>query len=261
MTRILKSTALALLLAFNGAAIAAEGTLRVGASPGPYSDFLQEAAKRATAEGLDVKVTEFTEPTQINEATQAGDIDVNNFQHVPYMQKQNESRGYKIVALKPAFIAPGGVYSAKYKSVAEIPDGAKIGIPNDPANESRGLALLHKAGLIKLKDGASINASVRDIAENPKKFDIVLLDEIMLPRSLGDLGAAFVTLNKGVLAGLDPKSALLLEDKTSPWAIVWATRNDKVDDPRIKKFISIFESDAIKDYIIRRFNGTVIPAW
>jgi D-methionine transport system substrate-binding protein len=115
--------------------------------------------------------------------------------------------------------------------------------------------------LIKLKDPASISASVRDIAENPKNLDIVLLDEIMLPRSLSDLGAAFVTLNKGVLAGLDPKNAIMLEDKTSPWAIVWSARNDNVDDPQIKRFIAVFESDPIKNYIIQRFNGTVIPAW
>jgi len=151
-TRILQSLAAAVLITLSGASYAADGALRVGASPGPYADFLKEAAKKANAEGLKVEVTEFTEPTQINEATQAGDIDVNNFQHVPYMQKQNESRGYKIVALKPAFVAPGGLYSAKYKSLAEIPNGTKIGIPNDPANESRALALLHKSGLIKLKD-------------------------------------------------------------------------------------------------------------
>lgn len=259
--RILHSVAAAVLMALSSVSYAADGALRVGASPGPFADFLKEAAKKANAEGFKVEVTEFTEPTQINEATQAGDIDVSNFQHVPYMQRQNESRGYKIVAIKPAYVAPGGIYSAKYKSIAEIPNGAKIGIPNDPANESRALSLLQKAGLIKLKDPASISASVRDIAENPKNLDIVLLDEIMLPRSLGDLGAAFVTLNKGVLAGLDPKNAIMLEDKTSPWAIVWSARNDKADDPQIKRFIAVFESDPVKNYIIQRFNGTVIPAW
>ena len=259
--RILQSVAAAVMVVLSTASFAADGALRVGASPGPFADFLKEAAKKANAEGFKVEVTEFTEPTQINEATQAGDIDVSNFQHAPYMQRQNESRGYKIVAIKPAYIAPGGVYSEKYKTLAEIPNGAKIGIPNDPANESRALALLQRAGLIKLTDPASISASVRDIAENPRKLDFVLLDEIMLPRSLNDLGAAFVTLNKGVLAGLDPKNAILLEDKTSPWAIIWSTREDKVDDPRIKRFIAIFETDQIKNYILQRFNSTVIPAW
>jgi len=259
--RVLQSVAAAVMVVLGTASFAADGALRVGASPGPFADFLKEAAKKANAEGFKVEVTEFTEPTQINEATQAGDIDVSNFQHVPYMQRQNESRGYKIVAIKPAYIAPGGVYSDKYKSIAEIPTGAKIGIPNDPANEARALALLQRAELIKLKDPASINASVRDIVENPKELDFVLLDEIMLPRSLNDLGAAFVTLNKGVLAGLDPKNAILLEDKTSPWAIIWSAREDKVDDPRIKRFIATFESDEIKNYILQRFNATVIPAW
>ncbi|WP_262273325.1 MetQ/NlpA family ABC transporter substrate-binding protein [Microvirga yunnanensis] len=257
----LRTVTAALMIGLSSLCYASDTALRVGASPGPFADFLKEAAKKANGEGFKVEVTEFTEPTQINEATQAGDIDVSNFQHVPYMQRQNESRGYKISAIKPAYVAPGGIYSAKYKSLAEIPNGAKIGIPNDPANESRALALLQKAGLIKLKDPASISASVRDVAENPKNLDIILLDEIMLPRSLSDLGAAFVTLNKGVLAGLDPKNAIMLEDKTSPWAIVWSARNDKVDDPQIKRFIAVFESEPIKNYIVQRFNGTVIPAW
>jgi D-methionine transport system substrate-binding protein len=136
-TSLLRSVTTALLIALSSVSYATEGALRVGASPGPFADFLKEAAKKASEEGFKVEVTEFTEPTQINEATQAGDIDVSNFQHVPYMQRQNESRGYKIVAIKPAYIAPGGIYSAKYKSLAVIPNGAKIGIPNDPANESR----------------------------------------------------------------------------------------------------------------------------
>ncbi|GGF06342.1 methionine ABC transporter substrate-binding protein [Aliidongia dinghuensis] len=244
-----------------GTVWAADTPLRVGASPGPYADFLHEAAKLAEAQGFPVKVIEFTEPTQIDEATQAGDIDLNDFQHVAYMEAQNASRGYKIVSLKPCFVAPAGIYSAKYKAVADFPPGAKIGIPNDPANEARALVLLEKAGLIKLRAGAALHAELEDIAENPKRFNIVLLDEIQVPRVLDDLGAGVVTLNKGVLAGLDPKSALMLEDKGSQWAIVWAARADKQSDPRIKRFIGIFESQPIKDYILAKFGGTVIPAW
>ncbi|PKU22668.1 MetQ/NlpA family ABC transporter substrate-binding protein [Telmatospirillum siberiense] len=249
------------LIACGTSAHAAEQPLRVGASPGPFSDFLQEAAKLANAQGFPVQVTEFTEPTQINEATQAGDIDVSNFQHVPYMQRQNESRKYDIVSIKPSFVAPAGVYSARYKSIAEIPAGAKIGIPNDPANEARALVLLQREGLITLRDPQSLTAGVADIVENPRRLDILLLDEVQLPRVLTDLGAGVVTLNKGVLAGLNPKTALALEDKTSQWAIVWSARADRKDDPRIRRFIEIFESDAIKTLILTRFNGTVIPAW
>ena len=260
-TSLTKKILFTAALAISANVFAADAPLRVGASPGPFSDFLQEAAKIANAQGFPVKVIEFTEPTQINEATQAGDIDLNNFQHVPYMQKQNESRGYKIVSIKPTYVAPAGIYSAKHKSLAAFPQGAKIGIPNDPANEARALFLLQKAGLIKLKADANTNAGVADIAENPKKLNIVLLDEVQLPRVLVDIDAGVITLNKGVLAGLNPKDALLLEDKTSQWAIIWAARADRKDDPRIARFIKIFESEQIKQFIIKKFNGTVIPAW
>jgi D-methionine transport system substrate-binding protein len=238
-----------------------DAPLRVGASPGPYSDFLQEAAKIAKKQGIEVKVIEFTEPTQINEATQAGDIDLNNFQHVPYMEKQNASRGYKIAAIKPSYIAPAGIYSSKYKSLDSIPKGARIGIPNDPSNEARALVLLQKSGLIKLKPSANLNAGVADVAENPKQFKFVLLDEVQLPRVLVDLDAGVINLNKGVLAGLHPKDALVLEDKDSQWAIIWAARADKKDDPRIKQFIKIYESDEMKKIILAKFNNTIIPAW
>ncbi|PUA20071.1 MetQ/NlpA family ABC transporter substrate-binding protein [Glaciimonas sp. PCH181] len=259
---LLRKTLIVAALAFSVSIVhAADAPLRVGASPGPFSDFLQEAAKLANAQGFPVKVIEFTEPTQINEATQSGDIDLNNFQHVPYMEKQNASRGYKIVSIKPSFVAPAGIYSVKHTSIQSFPQGAKIGIPNDPANEARALYLLQKAGLIKLKLNTGLNASVTDIAENPKKLKIVLLDEVQLPRVLTDIDAGVITLNKGVLAGLNPKDALLLEDKTSQWAIIWAARADRKDDPRIQRFIKIFESDSVKQFIISKFNGAVIPAW
>lgn len=250
-----------LSLACVAPAIAADAPLRVGASPGPYSDFLQEAAKIANAQGFPVKVIEFTEPTQINEATQAGDIDLNNFQHVPYMLRQNEARGYKIAAIKPSYVAPAGIYSAKVKSLDALPKGATIAITNDPSNEARALFLLQKAGLIKLRSSSGIDVGVADISENPKNFKIVLLDEIQVPRVLPDVDAGVVNLNKGVLAGLNPKDALLLEDKGSQWAIIWAARADHKDDPRIARFIKIFESDKIKQLILAKFNGTVIPSW
>lgn len=263
LLRVVKKNLLcvALSLASVAPAFAADAPLRVGASPGPYSDFLQEAAKIANAEGFPVKVIEFTEPTQINEATQAGDIDLNNFQHVPYMLRQNESRGYKIVAIKPSYVAPAGIYSTKVKSLDRLPNGARIAITNDPANEARALFLLQKAGLIKLKTSSGINVGLTDISENPKQLKIVLLDEVQVPRVLVDVDAGVVNLNKGVLAGLNPKDALLLEDKTSQWAIIWAARADRKDDPRIARFIKIFESDKIKQMILAKFNGTVIPSW
>lgn len=238
-----------------------DAPLRVGADSGPYAEFLQEAARLARLQGMQVKVTEFTEPTHINEATNSGDIDLNNFQHVPYMQKQNEARGYKIVAIKPSYVAPAGIYSTRHKSLASLPQGAKIGIPNDPSNEARSLFLLQSAGLIKLKPNTTINAGLSDIADNPKQFKFIELDAGQIPRVLADLDLGVINLGRGALVGLYPKDALALEGKGSQWAIIWATRADKVNDPRIKRFIQIYESDDMKKFISAKTGNTIVPLW
>ena len=136
---------------------------------------------------------------------------------------------------------------------------AEPAIPNDPSNGARGLFLLAKAGLITLKDGVDVSATVVDVVGNPKKLKIVELDAAQLPRSLDDVAAATVTLNYAVLSGLDPKSALLLEDETSKWALVWATRRNNADDPRIRRYIDIYRSQPVKAFIAERFKGTILP--
>jgi D-methionine transport system substrate-binding protein len=238
-----------------------DAPLRVGTASGPYTDFMHEAVKIAKKQGLQVKVVEFTEPTHINEATQTGDIDLNNFQHVPYMDKQNAARGYKIVAIKPSYLSPAGVYAPKYKTLKDLPNGASIGLPNDPSNEARSLYLLQQAGLIKLKANAGVNAGIPDVAENPKKFKFVELDAGQLPRAVQDLDAAVINLSRGILAGLKPEDAKALEDHTSQWAIIWAARADKKDDPRIKQFIKIYESDEMKQVIRTKSSGSILPLW
>lgn len=235
--------------------------LRVGTASGPYTDFMHEAAKIAKQQGLQVKVVEFTEPTHINEATQTGDIDLNNFQHVPYMEKQNAARGYKIVAIKPSYLSPAGIYAPKYASLKDLPNGASIGLPNDPSNEARSLYLLQQAGLITLKANAGVNAGIADITGNPRKLKFIELDAGQLPRAVQDLDAAVINLSRGILAGLKPEDAKALEDRTSQWAIIWAARADKKEDPRIRQFIQIYESDAMKQVIRTKSSGSVLPLW
>lgn len=242
-------------------AIAQDKPLKIGVSSGPYGDILRETAKLAAKEGLQAEIIEFTEWTQINEALQLGDIDANNFQHVPYLDNQKKQRGYKIVPLVPSIVVPTGLYSAKAATVDAIPAGAKIGIPNDPTNSARALFLLQQAGLIKLKPGADIAATPADIVENPKKISLIELDAAQLPRSLNDLGAAVITLNYAVLAKLDPKKALALEGAESRWTLVWAVREDRKDDPRIRRFVELYRSPEIKAFIQTKFDGTILPTW
>ena len=258
MKRILIAAAAGLLAIT--AAQAAE-PLKVGVSAGPYGEILSFAAGLAAKEGIEIKIIEFSDYNTPDAALAQGDLDANNFQHLPFLQNQIAKRGYDIVAGPTSIVVPLGLYSKKLATLADLPDGATVAIPNDPTNGARGLFLLSKAGLITLKDGVDVSATVLDVVGNPKKLKIVELDAAQLPRSLDDVAAATVTLNYAVLSGLDPKSALLLEDEKSKWALVWATRRDNQNDPRIKRYIDIYRSQPVKAFIETRFNGTILPTW
>ncbi|KZD07392.1 MetQ/NlpA family ABC transporter substrate-binding protein [Oceanibaculum pacificum] len=244
-----------------GNAQAADKPLTVGVSSGPYGDILREAARLAEKEGLKAEIIEFTDWNQPNAALDAGEIDLNNFQHRPYLANQIKARGYKLVALDASIVVPGGIFSAKVKGFDALPKGAKLGIPNDPTNAARALFLFQEAGVIKLKPGAGSTATALDIAENPKNVTFVELDAAQLPRSLSDLDASFVSNNYAHLAGLKLKDALITETKNSEWTLVFASREDRKDDPRIKKFISIYRSEPVKKFIEDKFKGSILPTW
>ncbi|UJX44452.1 MetQ/NlpA family ABC transporter substrate-binding protein [Xanthobacter sp. YC-JY1] len=249
----------------NAQAPAADKPLKIGVSAGPYGDILREAAKLSAEQGVKAEIIEFTDWNQPNAALQAGDIDLNNFQNRPYLANQVKTRGYTIVALDESILVPAGLYSKKYTSFADIPAGSKIAIPNDPTNGGRALLLFQKAGLIKLKPGSGLYASVLDVVDNPKNLKIVEIDAAQLPRSLDDVAAAFVSSNYAYLAGLQLKSALLaettLEEAKPYFTLVFAVREDRKDDPRIAKFIAVYRSQPVKDFTLAKFNGSLIPTW
>ncbi|HYD30814.1 MAG TPA: MetQ/NlpA family ABC transporter substrate-binding protein [Azospirillaceae bacterium] len=234
--------------------------LKVGVSAGPYGEILEFAGKIAAKEGIEVKVIEFTDWNMPNEALARGDIDANNFQHQPYLDNQVKQRGYDLVSVAKSVVVPMGVYSSKAETLTAIKEGSTIAIPNDPTNGARALFLLQNAGLIKLKSD-DIKTSIADIAENPKKLKFVELDAAQLPRSLDDVTAAVITLNYAVLAKLDPKKALLLEDEGSKWHLVWAVRKGREADARINRFIEIYRSPEVKQFVQTRFEGSIVPTW
>ncbi|PWC43091.1 MetQ/NlpA family ABC transporter substrate-binding protein [Azospirillum sp. TSO22-1] len=234
--------------------------LKLGVSAGPYGEILDFTAKLAAKEGLEAKVIEFTDWNMPNAALQAGDIDANNFQHQPFLDNQIKQRGYDIVSVAKSVVVPMGLYSKKAKAVAEVKNGATISIPNDPTNAARALVLLSDVGLITLKSTGP-TTSLIDIATNPKNLKFAELDAAQLPRSLDDVDASVITLNYAVLAGLDPKAALKLEDDQSKWHLVWAVRKDRQDDPAIKRFIELYRSPEVRQFILTRFNGTIVPTW
>ncbi|MCW2248204.1 D-methionine transport system substrate-binding protein [Azospirillum fermentarium] len=241
--------------------VADAAALKIGVSAGPYGEILDAAAKIAAREGLEAKVIEFTDWNMPNAALQAGDIDANNFQHQPFLDNQVKQRGYDIVSVAKSVVVPMGLYAKALKSIADIREGGSVSIPNDPTNGARALALLANVGLLSLKGDGGPGTTIADITENRKKIKIVELDAAQLPRSLDDVDASVITLNYAVLAGLEPKTALKLEDDQSKWHLVWAVRKDRQDDPAIRRFIEIYRSPEVRQFILTRFNGSIIPTW
>jgi D-methionine transport system substrate-binding protein len=248
-------------LAF-GAATARAETLKIGVSAGPYAEILEFAGKiYKEKEGIDIKVVEFSDYTLPNAALAQGDIDFNNFQHKPYLDNQVKNRGFNLVAVEKSIIVPLGLYSKKLGKLSEVKEGAQVAIPNDPSNGSRALLLLQQAGLIKVDPAKGIAATVADIVDNPRKLKFKEIDAAQLPRSLDDTDFSAVTLNYAVSGGLDPKKALLLEDINTPWNLWFVTQESRKADPKILKYIAVYRSPEVKDFIAKRFDGTILPTW
>ncbi|MGA5004611.1 MetQ/NlpA family ABC transporter substrate-binding protein [Streptomyces koyangensis] len=241
----------------------AEGPLVVGATPTPAGEILEYVKKNLAKDaGLDLDIKEFTDYVLPNTALQEGTLDANLYQHKPYLDEFNQSKGTELVALDEVYLPPTGVYSEKVKDVADLRKGATVAVPNDVTNEGRALNLLAEEGLIELKKGAGADASPSDIAKNPKNITIKELDPAQLPRSLSDVDAAAINNNFALDAGLDPrKDAILLEkSEDNPYNNVLAVKKGNENDPRVKKLAELLTSPEVKKFIEDTYKGSVIPA-
>jgi len=232
--------------------------LKVGVTAGPHAIIMEKVKELAKAEGIDIQVIEFNDFILPNVALNDKELDINSYQHQPFLDEQIKSRGYKIKAAGKTVLMPLGIYSNRIKKLADLKDNSKIAIPSDPTNGGRALKLLEKEGLIKLKPVD--NPTILDITDNPKKLTILEIDAPQLPRTLDDVDAAVINTDWVLLAGLDPKTALAIEDKNSPYANVFAIREDE-NRPEVEKLIKIYQSDPIKTFILEKFKGAILPAW
>lgn len=237
--------------------------LRVGTISGPETELMQVAAQVAKQRyGLKVKIIEFSDYAIPNVALSEGSLDANMFQHDPYLQNTIKQRHFAIVAAAKTFVYPMGIYSKKFKSFNDIPDGAVVVIPNDPTNEARALLLLQKARLITLKPGDDENATLQSIQTNLKQLKIKEMDAAELPRALDDAALAVINTNYAVPAGLTPDhDALLLEDKDSPYANLLVVRAADVNNPKIKELIEALHSKEVQQKADELFHGQALAAW
>ena len=248
--------------AFAAAGSASAETIKVGVTAGPHAQILEQVKPVAAKQGLDIQIIEFTDYVIPNQALAAGDLQANSFQHEPYLDNQVKDRGYELVNVGKTVVYPMGVYSKKVKALTELKDGAKVAVPNDPTNGGRALLLLQAQGLLKLRDGAGLKASPLDIKENPKKLQILELDAAQLPRSLDDVDAAAVNTNFALEAGLDPnKDTIAKESADSPYVNIIAVRKVDKDKPWVATFVNAYHTPEVKQFILDKFKGAVVPGW
>ena len=236
--------------------------IKIGATAGPHAEVVEAVAKEAEKQGIHIKVVDFSYYITPDKALSDGDIDLVSYQHKPFLDNFNKQNGTDLVPIGNTIFMRMGIYSDKYKSVDALPDGAVIAIPNDPTNGGRGLALLQRAGLLKLKEGVGFKATPADVVDNPKHFQFKEIEAAQLPRSLGDVDAAVITMNYVMSAGLNVKEqGIFLEPKDEPLAVmVLAVRAQDKDNPTYKKIAEIFHSDGVKKFIADKYNGTIEPA-
>ncbi|MDX7952613.1 MetQ/NlpA family ABC transporter substrate-binding protein [Lichenihabitans sp. Uapishka_5] len=231
-------------------------TLKIGVLPGVYADSVNAAVADAAAQSIDLKVIEFSDWTTPNIALQAGDIDVNYFQHRPFLDNAIKAGGFDLTDAGIGVLANIGLYSLKHKSFAAIPENGSVAIASDPVNQGRCLVLMQTAGLIKLKDGVGIGGTIDDIVANPKHLRFSEVDGPQLARVATDVDLAFGYPHYIVAAhAFDPSSGLLysgVSDKQ--FAILFAVRKNRVHDPLIAKFVAIYQaSPAVKASIAKAF--------
>jgi D-methionine transport system substrate-binding protein len=237
-------------------------TVKVGATAGPQAQILEAVKPIAAKNGLDIQIVEFTDYAVPNAALDAGDLQANSFQNQPYLDNQKADRGYKIEAVGLTVNFPMGVYSKKYKNWDALPAGATLSMPNDPTNRGRVLLLLQDKGIVKLKPGAGLKPTVADIVENPRKLKIVELDAAQTARSLDDVDAAAINTNYATLAGLDPvKDAILREDPKGPYTNLIAVRTVDKDKPWVKLLVDSYHAPEVREFVLTKFKGAVLPAW
>lgn len=239
-----------------------ETTIKVGATPVPHAKFLELIKDDLKEEGINLEIVEFNDYLTPNLSLEDGSIDANFFQHEPYLIDNCETQNLDLVSIGAVHIEPLALYSDKYDSIDQIPDGGEILIPNDPTNGARALLLLDKHGLIKLADPTDIKATEKDIVENPHNFKFTALEAAAIPSSYKDGDAAIINSNFALTVDLVPtRDGLIIEDKDNPFANIVAVRKEDENKEELQKLLKALQSDKIKNYIEEEYKGEIIPAF
>ena len=253
-------TAIAVVAAFSSAAQAE--TLNVAATAVPHAEILEFVKPALAKDGVELNVKVFTDYVQPNVQVAEKRLDANFFQHQPYLDEFNKSRGTELTSVAGVHVEPFGAYSSTIKDLKDLPQGANVVIPNDATNGGRALLLLQKAGIITLKDASNILATPKDIAENPKAIKVRELEAATLPRVLTQVDLALINTNYALEAKLNPtEDALIIEGSDSPYVNILVARPDNQDSAAMQKLAKALNSPEVKAFILEKYQGAVVPAF
>ena len=237
--------------------------LKVGATAVPHAEILEQIKPELAKEGVDLQIIEFNDYVQPNEVVESGDFDANYFQHIPYLESFNEEKGTHLVNAGGIHYEPFGIYPGTKSSLDDLAEGDTIAVPNDTTNEARALLLLQDNGLIKLKDGAGLTATVNDIAENPHNIKIVELEAAQVARVTGETAFVVLNGNYALQAGYSVKKDELAYEASDSEAAktyvnIIAVKEGNEDSDAIKALVKVLKSDDIKKFIDEKYDGAVI---
>ncbi|MBR6328438.1 MAG: MetQ/NlpA family ABC transporter substrate-binding protein [Lachnospiraceae bacterium] len=243
---------------------ASGGVITVAASPTPHAIILEHVKDKLAEQGWELKITEFEDYVQPNNVVESGEFTANYFQHVPYLNDFNAEHGTHLVSVKELHYEPFGIYPGVSNDLSNVKDGAEIAVPNDTTNEARALQLLEANGIIKLKEGVGLEATVKDIEENPHNVKIVELEAAQVSRVINE--ADFVVLNgnyameAGLSVGKDALAAEASESEAAQtFANVLVVKEGNENDPGVQALISALADDEVRSWIDSEFDGSVIP--
>ncbi|WJE53198.1 MetQ/NlpA family ABC transporter substrate-binding protein [Bacillus cereus] len=239
-----------------------EKKVTVGVTGGPHEQIFEKVKEVAAKDGLQVDLKVFNDYVAPNVSLDEKDIDVNSYQTKSYLDVFKAERNMKLTEVFSTVTFPMGVYSKHLKDVKELKDGDAIAVPNDPTNELRALKLFEKAGVLKVDPKATEKATAKDVIENPKNLKIVELEASQLPKQLDEVKAAAINTNFALGAKLSPaKDSIFREGKDSPYVNWVVVRTENKDDETVKKLKKAYQSKEVKEFIEKKFDGSVLPSW
>lgn len=248
----------------NSSSNASSTVIRVGASPSPHAEILEFAKDQLAAKGYELEIVEFTDYVMPNVALYEGDLDANFFQHTPYLDNYNEQNGTDLVSACKVHFEPMGLYSETLTSVSDVAEGSKVGVPNDPTNEARALNLLEAQGLIKLREGAGLNATPLDIEENPLNLEFVELEAAQLPRNLSEFAIAAINGNYAIEAGILDKvivNEAADSESAQEYANILAVQSGELETDKTKALVEALTSDETREFINTQYEDQFIPVF